>query len=399
MNKIEEGIAAVDTAVEAVKNGYIAKTDISNKIGTDTTKVPSLKCLTDNYVAKNGEAGDLSCDSLTTADALNANGDAFFYGSIGGDGGFSFEASTGGAAIWNEGQNIRIGNTTTSYLNYAEDGTLTNTKGTNTLKINLNSIECKNTNGNWTFTGISDSTGTSSTLAVSQKCLNDNYFPLTGGTITGDTTVMGSTGQYGIKFTNGDIQFLSDGGATVGGTITGISSSKGTSTTRAMSEKGVADNYLPLSGGTITGTLKLTADIGNEIVLRFDSGNYASGINYRTSGNEAMCFENKNQVSSFIFRTFDPSAATDAWNGVVPSMQIKNQKVTINKIIADGAEAAYNLDVNGTVNGTTLYENGASISSKYLPKADLPSNLLKYQIITSTSDIGTDANTAYLILE
>lgn len=253
--------------------------------------------------------------------------------------------------------------------------------------------------GHCRLAGISDSTGDSSTLAVSQKCLNDNYFPLTGGTITGDTTVMGSTGQYGIKFTNGDIQFLSDGGATVGGTITGISSSKGTSTTRAMSEKGVADNYLPLSGGTITGTLKLTADIGNEIVLRFDSGNYASGINYRTSGNEAMCFENKNQVSSFIFRTFDPSAATDAWNGVVPSMQIKNQKVTINKIIADGAEAAYNLDVNGTVNGTTLYENGASISSKYLPKADLPSNLLKYQIITSTSDIGIDANTAYLILE
>lgn len=230
--------------------------------------------------------------------------------------------------------------------------------------------------------------------------VKNGYLPLSGGTITNDTTIMGSTGQYGIKFTDGDIQFLSDGGATtVRGTITGISSSKGTSTTRAMSEKGVADNYLPLTGGTITGTLKLTADIGNEIVLRFDSDNYASGINYRTSGNEAMCFENKNQVSSFIFRTFDPSAATDKWNGVVPSMQIKNQKVTINKIIADGAEAAYNLDVNGTVNGTTLYENGASISSKYLPKADLPSNLLKYQIITSTSDIGTDANTAYLILE
>ena len=398
MNKIEEGIAAVDTAVEAVKNGYIAKTDISNTKGTDTTKVPSLKCLVDNYIEKNGEAGDLSCDHLTTQN-LDVNGDAFFYGSIGGDGGFSFEASTGGAAIWNEGQNIRIGNTTTGYLDYAPDGTLTNTKDTNTLKINLNSIECKNTNGNWTFTGISDSTGTSSTIAASQKCLNDNYFPLTGGTITNDTTIMGSGGQYGIKFTNGDIQFLNDGGATVVGTITGISSSKGTSTTRAMSEKGVADNYLPLTGGTITGTLKLTADIGNEIVLRFDSGNYASGINYRTRGNEAMCFENKNQVSSFIFRTFDPSAATDAWDGVVPSMQIKNQKVTINKIIANGAEAAYNLDVNGTVNGTTLYENGASISSKYLPKADLPSNLLKYQIITSTSDIGTDANTAYLILE
>lgn len=339
MNKIEEGIAANDTAIATVKNGYLPLSG-----GTVT--------------------GNLQAGSISVTDNINGG----YFSSTG----INLSANNSDDAISIEKNEICFADQGAIHFSAAADSILT---------------------------GISDSKGTSSTLALSQKGASDNYFPLTGGTITNDTTIMGSTGQYGIKFTDGDIQFLSDGGATVRGTITGISSSKGTSTTRAMSEKGVADNYLPLTGGTITGTLKLTADIGNEIVLRFDSGNYASGINYRTSGNEAMCFENKNQVSSFIFRTFDPSAATDAWNGVVPSMQIKNQKVTINKIIAEGAEAAYNLDVNGTVNGTTLYENGASISSKYLPKADLPSNLLKYQIITSTSDIGTDANTAYLILE
>lgn len=176
--------------------------------------------------------------------------------------------------------------------------------------------------------GISDNKGTSSDIAVSQKCLNDNYLPLTGGTltgtlkatkftgdgsgltsipagqltgtvdaarlpdlsgkylpisggtITGDTTIMGSGGQYGLRIINGDIHFLSDGGSSVLGVLGGIVSSKGTSAAHAMSQKGVADNYiaktdisnakgtdttkvpslkclsdnyLPLDGGVITG--------------------------------------------------------------------------------------------------------------------------------------------------
>lgn len=179
-----------------------------------------------------------------------------------------------------------------------------------------------------TITGISDSKGTSSTLAASLKCLNDNYLPLgggtltgaltatkftgngsgltsipagqltgtvdaarlpdlsgkylpiSGGTITGDTTIMGSGGQYGLRIINGDIHFLGDGGSSVLGVLGGIVSSKGTSAAHAMSQKGVADNYvaktdisnakgtdttkvpslkclsdnyLPLDGGVITG--------------------------------------------------------------------------------------------------------------------------------------------------
>lgn len=244
--------STIAASLKCLSDNYVAKTDISNKIGADTTKVPSLKCLTDNYVAKNGEAGDLSCDSLTTTGALDVNGDAFFYGSIGGDGGFSFEASTGGSAIWNEGQNIRIGNTTTSYLDYAPDGTLTNTKGTNTLKINLNSIECNSANGSWSLTGISDAKGASSTLAMSQKGVADNYLPLSGGTVSGNLIVGTSTAKKDTTI-NGNL-FVN------GCKITGTSSGVGTSATEMPTLKCLHDNYLALSGGTLTGQLTLSSN-------------------------------------------------------------------------------------------------------------------------------------------
>ena len=228
------------------------------------------------------------------------------------------------------------------------------TEGGGRTELRPNSIICSNSDGEMTtfnaeginfgqtqsiITGISDSKGTSSRIAVSQKCLADNYLPLSGGTltgaltatkftgdgsgltnipaeqltgtiaearlpdlsgkylpisggtITGDTTIMGSGGQYGLRIINGDIHFLSDGGSSVLGVLGGITGSKGTSTIYAMSQKGVADNYiaktdisnakgtdttkvpslkclsdnyLPLSGGTLTG--ELNADKGLQAI-------------------------------------------------------------------------------------------------------------------------------------
>ena len=91
-----------------------------------------------------------------------------------------------------------------------------------------------NGNGSSTTFTADDLTNTAKTATAAKNAvetIKKTYLPLSGGTITNDTTVMGSTGQYGVKFTNGDIQFLGDGGATVISTISGISSSKGTSTT------------------------------------------------------------------------------------------------------------------------------------------------------------------------
>lgn len=65
-----------------------------------------------------------------------------------------------------------------------------------------------------------------------------------------------------------------------------------------------------------------------------------------------------------------------------------------------GPKGADGLTTKITVNGTTYTQSGGNITlPDYVKKSELPSNLLKYQIITSTSQIGTDANTAYLILE
>ncbi len=65
-----------------------------------------------------------------------------------------------------------------------------------------------------------------------------------------------------------------------------------------------------------------------------------------------------------------------------------------------GPKGADGLTTKITVNGTTHTQSDGNITlPDYVEKSELPSNLLKYQIITSTSQIGTDANTAYLILE
>lgn len=345
MNKIEEGIAVNDAAITDVKNNYMPvsgglftsnigiagnleilgndtltlSTDgsitfssaggklngISDLKGTSSTIAASQKCLSDNYIAKTSAAVSAAINLLPASTSAPVDADYYVCQSVGG------------------------GTTDTTYyrrpMSYL-----------------------------WSY--------------INGK-LGNSYLPIGGGTITGNTTVMGSTGQYGIKFTNGDIQFLSDGGATVGGTITGISSSKGTSTTRAMSEKGVADNYLALSGGVI----------GTE-----DSGNYSSikpgEILVSTIGDAKI------QVIDFRYAT----------NITILPNEIKFYK-----------EVGSELELHSTLSGvsdskgtsSTIVPSQKCLNDNYVAKSDLPSNLLKYQVINSTSDIGTDANTAYLILE
>lgn len=65
-----------------------------------------------------------------------------------------------------------------------------------------------------------------------------------------------------------------------------------------------------------------------------------------------------------------------------------------------GPKGADGLTTKITVNGTVHTQSDGNITlPDYVEKSELPSNLLKYQIVTSTSQIGTNPNTAYLILE
>jgi len=103
------------------------------------------------------------------------------------------------------------------------------------------------------------------------------------------------------------------------------------------------------------------------------NSSYESGMYYSTPGNEAMVFANKYNVTSWIFANTSPSGKA-AWTGLTPALQIKNQRVAINKLIATGSDGAYNLDVNGTANATTIYENGTSLADKYQPKGSYASS-------------------------
>lgn len=85
---------------------------------------------------------------------------------------------------------------------------------------------------------------------------------------------------------------------------------------------------------------------------------WRSGMYYHTTGDESMVFANKNNRSSWMF-VYDDPASRPLWtefNGTartVPSLQIRNQCVTINKLMPNTGSAtkwSYNLDVGGTAN-------------------------------------------------
>ena len=112
--------------------------------------------------------------------------------------------------------------------------------------------------------------------------------------------------------------------------------------------------------GEIGAGVATIGDGANRLMFR-TNGSYASGMYYSTPGNEAHVFANVNAVTSWIFATTNPTSQT-AWTSLTPSMQIKNGRVVINKLIANDTNASYNLDVNGSANATTLYEGGTRVS-------------------------------------
>ena len=122
----------------------------------------------------------------------------------------------------------------------------------------------------------------------------------------------------------------------------------------------------------ITPGIATIGDGTNRLMFRTHS-DLASGMYYSTPANESMVFANKYVWASWIFANTDPTTNPD-WRNLTPSLQIKNGRVTINKLIANNTDASYNLDVNGSANATTLYENGVRVSvnghtHSYLPLA------------------------------
>lgn len=83
--------------------------------------------------------------------------------------------------------------------------------------------------------------------------------------------------------------------------------------------------------------------------FRPDNSGYYSGLMYQTNGNEALVFANKNAVTSYMFLTgTDPTAMNSGtWTTATPALQIKQNSVYINELIANGVTPKFKLRVNG----------------------------------------------------
>lgn len=106
-------------------------------------------------------------------------------------------------------------------------------------------------------------------------------------------------------------------------------------------------NYLPLAGGTMTGT---TIFPENKLAHHFrNNSGYHSGVMYQTASNEALVFANKNAVTSFMFLTgTDPTTMSGGtWASATPAMQIKQNSVYINKLSPNATDPTHKLYVNG----------------------------------------------------
>lgn len=111
-------------------------------------------------------------------------------------------------------------------------------------------------------------------------------------------------------------------------------------------------------------------DGANRLILR-TSESWASSIYHQTTADEAVVFLNKGKnvngtagyTTSWIFAYGNPTDRP-SWTDLTPAMQIKDNSVVINKLLGTKVKASYNLDVNGSANATTLYENGIRVSTE-----------------------------------
>ena len=120
-------------------------------------------------------------------------------------------------------------------------------------------------------------------------------------------------------------------------------------------------SYLPLDGSkAMTGTLTLPE---NSKGLRFrDNTSYEVGTFYGTTGNEALTFYTTSNSTSFQFINGSVPGSSDSWTTLTPALQIRNNKVIINKHLGNGVSSNYNLEVNGSmcVSGTLDLSSSAN---------------------------------------
>ena len=136
-----------------------------------------------------------------------------------------------------------------------------------------------------------------------------------------------------------------------GARFTGKSDTAGTADKATQDSDGYAINttYLKKTGGDMTGMLGLYNENNIAVNFRTNSGYYTT-ISYQTAGNEACVFATKNAITSWIFVNGEDSItnhASDRWQSLTPGLQVKNNCVSIGKLIPSGTSPSHELDVRG----------------------------------------------------
>lgn len=236
--------------------------------------------------------------------------------------------------------------------------------------------------------------------------LNTPWLPLSGGTVTGNTTFTGNVTMSGAStsITNLTIaNLISTLSATftngLTGNVTGNLYGDGTTSgiadyaKRAYGDSGlITDTYIAeitstpanhiityekgsggttslslpyvlLAGDTMTGTLNFDPNI---VAIDWNTDKNNTSLNkkfhatasYQTNGNEALVFATGEEATSFIFVNGEDSTTNhgatrwtsltgDSGGGNAPGLQIKNNCVSIGELIPNNATPFYKFLVNG----------------------------------------------------
>lgn len=234
-------------------------------------------------------------------------------------------------------------------------GYLTKWNGTNTItngpQLGSSTTTFLRNDGTWatptnTTYGLSGAYGASNNTWVTTLTA--------GGTGTTSTVPTASTSVYGITK-------LYDG---VDSTNTGLAATANAVKT-AYDKGNHSHPYLPLAGGTMTGTITHATNVV-AINLRQDDAtsdtHWYNTIMTQTSGDEAVVFANANARTSWMFVNGEDSIAhpeSARWQSLTPALQIKGGCVAIGKLIPHGTTPTTKLDVAGdtTISGTLMLTN------------------------------------------
>ena len=160
-----------------------------------------------------------------------------------------------------------------------------------------------------------------------------------------------------------------------------------------MYTKTEVDNLIPdistkvsKSGDTMSGTLSMETTDNVAIDFRPNHTGYHTTISHQTGGNEACVFATKNAVTSFIFANGEDSVtnhSSNRWQSLTPALQMKNGKVAIGKLIANGTTPTDSLDVAGNTKLETL---NSLPPNTYM--GDIPSGNSILNVLANTAPAG-----------